>query len=383
VTELLAVFRSEVRRIFTVRPAFSVLVGALVIYAGLYPQPYLAEALRDIPIAITDQDGSTSSREFIRRLEATEAVAVAGLFADLAGAERAVYARDMHAILLIPAQFERDLLRGRPSPVALYADASYFLLYQRISAAVSAVARTLGAEVATARLVAAGSDVTVAGAAIDALPLTAVPLFNPQGGYATYLLPAAFVLILQQTLLMGVGLLGTLKDGAVSTADANRRGAASIVFGKTLAYLALHAALVPGYLVVLPYLYGLPRLGRLADILMFALPFVLAVSFMGLSAAALLRKPEIVQLVLVAFGLPFFFLAGFAWPESAIPPLVGAFAQLIPSTPAISGFVRIGQMGATLSDTVAQLANIWALVALYGTLAVLAEMRTRANAFSR
>ena len=51
------------------------------------------------------------------------------------------------------------------------------------------------------------------------MPLTAVPLFNPEGGYATYVFPAAFVLILQQTLLMGVGLLSTLPAGEPGGGD--------------------------------------------------------------------------------------------------------------------------------------------------------------------
>ena len=41
---------------------------------------------------------------------------------------------------MIPQNFERDLLHGRASPIALYADASYFLMYQRVSGGVVAVA---------------------------------------------------------------------------------------------------------------------------------------------------------------------------------------------------------------------------------------------------
>ena len=33
------------------------------------------------------------------------------------------------------------------------------------------------------------------------------PIFNPVGGYASYIVPAAFVLILQQTLLIGAAML--------------------------------------------------------------------------------------------------------------------------------------------------------------------------------
>src|SRR5215468_2031059 len=213
---LLGVFRNEFHRIFTVKPAFSVLVLGVAFYAIFYPQPYLNEALRNVPIAVVDRDGTQASRDFTRRIDATSDVAVAQVLPDLASAEREVYARKVDGILVIPQYFERELLHGRSSPVALYADASYFLIYQRVAGAITAVARTVGAQIETARLAAIGADPAIASAASDPMPLTAVPLFNPGGGYATYVLPAAFVLILQQTLLMGVGLLGTMPSSGSS-----------------------------------------------------------------------------------------------------------------------------------------------------------------------
>ncbi len=365
------VYRRELERIFVVRPAFAVLVVALFAYAALYPQPYLTEALRDVPIAIVDRDGSTSSRELVRRIDATDSILVAEALPDMVTAERAVYARLVHGIVLIPTDFERDLLHGRPSPVALYSDASYFLMNSRVSGAVAAAVRAFGTEVETARLVRVGVDPGIAMAAADPLPLTAVTLFNPQAGYATYVLPAAFVLILQQTLLMGIGLLATSKDEGTAVMPA---GAAATILGKALGYLTLHAVLLPTYLIALPYLYGLPRVGGVTTILLFAVPFVLAVSLLGLTVSALMRTPETVQLTFVALGLPLFFLSGASWPTVAIPPPVALAATFLPSTAAIDGFVRITQMGATIFDVRTQYLTLWALVFLYGSAAIYLQL---------
>jgi ABC-2 type transport system permease protein len=372
-----AVWRRELVRIFTVRPAFAVMVLALFVYAVLYPQPYLAEALREVPIAIVDRDGSTSSRELVRRIDATDSVLVAEALPDMVTAERAVFARQVHGILLIPTDFERDLLHGRPSPVALYSDASYFLMNSGVAGAVAATVHAFGAEVETARLVRAGVDPGIAAAAADPLPLTAVTLFNPQAGYATYVLPAAFVLILQQTLLMGIGLLATSKGEGTAPERGLPAGAGATVLGKALAYLTLHAVLLPFYLIALPYLYGLPRLGDVTTILLFAVPFVLAVSLLGLTVAALMRTPETVQLAFVTLGLPFFFLSGASWPTVSIPRPIALVASFVPSTAAIDGFVRITQMGATLVDVRSQFLILWALVFLYGTAAIGLEWSRR------
>src|SRR5882672_8647766 len=337
--QVLAVFRDELRRIFALRPVFSVLIIGSAFYAVFYPQPYLNEALRNVPIAIVDADGTSVSRELARRIDATPDVAVTMVLPDLVSAEREVFARNIFGVVVIPRNFERDVLHGRASPIALYADASYFLVYQRVSGGVVAVARTLGAEVETARLIGIGVDPVLASAASDPLQLTAVPLFNPQGGYATYVLPGAFVLLLQQILLMGVGLLGALPGPvpAENATDCPPPGPFATVAGKMLAYLLLEAVILPLYLIALPYFYGLPRLGGGVPILIFAVPFVLSVCGLGLVVAEIFKNPLSVQLVLAAIGMPFSFLAGFAWPAEVIPPAVHVASLLVPSTPATNG----------------------------------------------
>jgi ABC-2 type transport system permease protein len=370
---LLDVFRNEFHRIFTVKSAFSVLILGVAFYALFYPQPYLNEALRNVPIAVVDRDGTQSSRDFARRVDATPDVEVVEMLPDLASAEREVYARRISGILVIPQYFERELLHGRPSPVALYADASYFLIYQRVAGAVAVVARTIGVEIETARLIGVGVDPVIAAAASDPLRLTAVPVFNPEGGYATYVLPAAFVLILQQTLLMGVALLGTFPDDSAAALNAGRKRALplTIIVGKLLAYLALEAIILPVYLIVLPYLYGVPRLGNIVPILIFAVPFVLSVAGLGLVVAGILRTPVRVSLFLAALGLPLFMVAGFSWPSEAIPPVIRIVSYLVPSTSAIDGFVKLSQLGAPLSAVNPELLTLSALAIFYNLIALL------------
>jgi ABC-2 type transport system permease protein len=365
-------FRHELHRIFTVRPAFAVIVLGAAFYALFYPQPYLNEALRNVPIAVVDRDGTQSSRDFARRVDATSDVAVTEVMPDLASAEREVFARKVDGILVIPQYFERELLHGRPSQVALYADASYFLIYQRVAGAVAAVARTAGTEIETTRLIAIGVDPAIAVAAADPMPLTAVPLFNPEGGYATYVLPAAFVLILQQTLLMGVALLSTLPGAAPRENEprGRRPGPAAIVAGKLLAYLTIEAVILPAYLILLPYLYGLPRLGGIVPILIFAVAFVLAVAGLGFVVAAIFRRPVRVQLILAAAGLPLFMVAGFSWPSEAIPPVIRLVSYLVPSTSAIPGFVKLSQLGAPLAAVNSELLTLCALALFYNLIAL-------------
>lgn len=358
--------RNELLAVFTDGQVRSILLVSLVIYAVIYPLPYRAELLRDVPVVLVDNDRTTTSADLVRRIDASEAVSISGNAQDMAQAVRLVQERAAYGVLLIPEGFERNLLRGRQSPVAVYADASYFLMYQRVMQGAAVPIRQMGAEVEAGRLMGAGAALGVARAQVSPANQVEVALFNPAAGYATYVLPAAFVLILQQTIFMGLAL----------TAVRRQRGTDHpvwLVLGRMAAWVAIYAGLLPIYLIVLPALYGLPNLGRTGDILAIALPFVLATGLLAQCVAALLRSAEVVQIVLLALGLPFFFLSGFAWPVEAIPPVLNAMAQLVPSTPAIDGLVRVSQMGARLPDVAMTLWHLWALTAGLGLIAVLLE----------
>jgi ABC-2 type transport system permease protein len=149
----------------------------------------------------------------------------------------------------------------------------------------------------------------------------------------------------------------------------------AIVAGKLLAYLALEAVILPAYLIGLPYLYGLPRLGGIIPILIFAIPFVLAVAGLGFVVAGIFRRPVRVQLILAAAGLPLFMVAGFSWPSEAIPPAIRLVSYLVPSTSAIDGFVKLSQLGAPLSAVNSELLTLCALALFYNLIALLHAIR--------
>ncbi len=91
-TALVRCFRATLRQIAREREAFTVLVGATVIYGLFYPTPYLRQLLRKVPVMVVDRDQTRLSRQIGRWLDASEGVTISGRTNDLDAAQDAVRA---------------------------------------------------------------------------------------------------------------------------------------------------------------------------------------------------------------------------------------------------------------------------------------------------
>jgi ABC-2 type transport system permease protein len=368
---------AEWRRILNDRGALGLMVLAPILYGFLYPQPYLGQVLRGIPIAVVDQDGTELSRELVQTLNADEAVRVAVRANTLAEAQAALARRDVFAILGIPKDTERYVLKGETARLAAYVDSAYFLLYNRTWQGITEAAGAVSGAVAARG---ARSDGSLAHAALirnSPVELVSEPLFNPTGGYASYIVPAAFVLILQQTLLMGSATLGGVAFEQGGREARRRRGGARAILGQGLAHLCLAMPGVALYLIILPRVYGFSTLGSPLDLLLMAIPFLLAVSFLAQFVGEWFRRRESAVLVFLATSLPLFLLVGVSWPVEAIPDALRTVSRAFPSTSAIDGLVRINQMGASLHDVSRDWITLWVLAGVYALLAVLATFFMR------
>jgi ABC-2 type transport system permease protein len=210
-----------------------------------------------------------------------------------------------------------------------------------------------------------GSLVKAALASSSPADVLLQPIFNPVGGYASYVVPAAFVLILQQVLLIGASLL------TVVALSQPTGGAFATVLGRGVAHLTVFLPALALYLIVLPHFYGFSTLGQPLQLFALATVFVLATSFMGQAAGAWFKNPETPTLIFLATSLPQFFLTGFSWPREAIPEAVQPVGHIFPSNFAIDGLVRINQLGASLWEVARDWQGLWVLAAVYFALAVM------------
>ena len=357
-------FAGEWRRVLGNRGAFILLVVAPLVYGVYYPQPYLNQILRKIPIGVVDNDLSDLSRRIVQTLDASGAVQVVARAETLAEARAVLDRGEAFAVVGIPPETERDILKGTSVHVPIYADATYLFIFRTMGSGIAVALNTLSSELAAGGARTDGSLVKVALAATSPADILLQPIFNPVGGYASYIVPAAFVLILQQILLMGSSMLTV---GAVRQAGP---GPFASVLGRGVAHLTIYLPALALYFIVLPRFYGFSTLGNPLQLFALASVFVLATSFMGQAAGAWFKHPETPTLIFLGTSLPQLFMAGFSWPREAIPGPVLAAGTIFPSDLAIDGIVRIDQLGASLWEVARDWRGLWALTVIYFALAV-------------
>jgi ABC-2 type transport system permease protein len=258
----------------------------------------------------------------------------------------------------------------------IYGDSTYFILFNRTLQGILESVQAAVIDAATSGARAQGAGVQAATAAKAPVDLVMVPLFNPTASYSSYVVPAAFVLILHQTLLMGAAMLGGAVYEQGGAAARRTRASAAAILGQGLAHWTIYVPAMLLYFVIMPRVYGFSTLGSFWQIVTLSFPFILATSFLGQTLGLVFRHRETAVLLVLATSLPQFFLVGAAWPAEAIPSILRSARELLPSVSAIDGFVRINQMGADLVEVRGRWETLWALALLYfATAAALAYLR--------
>ncbi len=359
---------AELRSIFRDPGVLIIMGAAIVFYSFVYPLPYAREVLSQVPLTVIDQDNSALSRRLVRMVDASEMLRVEGRSQNLDRAQKEIGSGRYSAAMVIPKGFEKDVLKGRRAYVSAYVDATYFLIYRQAMTGLVKTVRTVSAGIQVRRFQARGWSTDKA--MVDRSPLNLVSrsLFNPAMGYATYIVPGVLILILQQTMLIGIGMIsGTHREQILAGKSViHRRGGPMVrIISRTMACLSL-------YLVHVLFIYGVvyriwdfPMRTSISTISLFLLPFLVSVILLGQVLAEFFKTRETSIVMIVWSSMIAVLISGFSWPVESMPHWIRALSMLLPSTWGISGGLRLTQMGASFRQVREEWIWMWGLSLLY------------------
>ena len=378
------VFMHEARRTFGDTAIVLTIIGGVLLYSFLYPQPYAKQSVSKLGISVVDYDKSQTSRDLVFKLNATPQITVSRNDMSERDAKEALVRGEVKAIVVIPRHFKRDLSLGKSPTVAIGADSGYFLIYGSVLEGAMKSILTQSATVKVVDLLKKQVPYAEAKVAYTPFSMQFINLFNPNNSYTQYVVPAVFVLILQQTLLIGMGILGGGINEGMRRKERNYFRDAAVWKMYLSRYILFGSIFFVHMLFYFGFsfeLFDVTRLGKIPDLLNFGVAFFAASIALGLLLGSLLSSREIATPLILFSSMPLVFSAGFVWPIESIPPLIHYLSLLVPSTPGIQGFLTLNQMGADFDSVMQSYLILWAQFFVYLSLAVFIFKKRRTRAY--
>lgn len=373
--DTLHIWAREMRTVFTDQAVLLFLIIVPLVYPLLYSWIYNNEVVHNVPIALVDQDGTATSRAFTQRLNASADVEVEATPQNVDDARDLVGRQRVRGVVVLPNGFERSLARGEQAIIPVFCDMSVMLNYKAIYQATLSVSMDMGTELQKER----SRSFTQRDEELSTAPLIveAQPIFNTTQGYGNAILPAVLMLILQQTLLLGVGLAaGTARERGryreLMPISERRGGIMRILLGKGSCYAMVHLVMGTYLGLVVPHLFHFTEMNEALSFFPFITVYVLASTFFSMACSAMVHHRENVMLLVVFTSVPLLFLSGVSWPQSNIPTFWQWVAYIFPSTFGQRAYLRLSSMGASLDDVRTEYIALCTQIVVYMLLTAMA-----------
>ena len=344
IQQLISAIHDEYRQIFRNSGVVLVMIFAPLIYATLYSSAYAEQVATKIPVAVIDNSRSHSSREFISQLGASPYIDIKYQPTDMPSAKSLLFERNAYGIVYIPDNYEKLALQGNQRQISLYLDASYFLMYRQVLLGVTSAISSLKSS-------------------MPAVVLQSHTLFNPSLGYGTFIMPAVLLVILQQTAIMGIGIVGAMQRKA-------RYSTANTILSKVFAYSTIYALLCSYIFTNHYHIFSYPENGNIWSVVVVIASYMLAVIMLAIALSTLFRRAVQPLIYTIWTSIPILLLSGASLPVEAFPSWMHTLGLLLPSSSAVPAFIRIQSMGASFSQIVPELAKLWVLIALYTAISI-------------
>lgn len=369
-------FKQEFKLISSDKAVLSTYLFTTVLIVIFYSYMYSNEIITKMPAAIVDQDQSIVSHEITRMLEATPQLDLDYKSINLLDAQDRLKKGEIRGIILIPQQFSRDLQKNNHPSISIYCDASYMLYYKQLYISAVTTIKSFGYQVGIKNMMSQGLTKDQAISVTQPVKGISYPLYNINGGYGTFLMPMVFLIALQILQLSAMGTMsGTQRErnklNNLFPLAKKRLGSIIVVLARGSVYFLISLFITIIIIGFVMKWFTFPIRGNPFEALLFLVPFILSVTFLGFTLLNFFKHREDALMVITIFSIPSLFLCGVSWPTIAFPEWIKCISYFIPTTLGVKGFLEITQFGATFEEVKSVWFQLWGVTAFYFILAVI------------
>jgi ABC-2 type transport system permease protein len=208
--------------------------------------------------------------------------------------------------------------------------------------------------------------------------------FNATESYGDFIIVGLLVIILQQTLLLGMAVSIALEREKRLLPQLFRMSKGSIpriIIGKGALYLVLFCAHALLFYSLYYRIYRIPMTGDPWALALITVVFLASVIVWAMTLSSFFKDKVWAMISFLFTSYPFFLMSGYSWPSSAQPPVLKAISETFPITPYLRASTVITQMHGVWGDVVGDLGQsgiilLVGLVALWVRLSFLRKKNT-------
>ncbi|MFA8299107.1 MAG: ABC transporter permease [Hyphomicrobiales bacterium] len=353
--------------------ALTILIGPLM-YAFFVGSVYWNKDLKSIPLAVVDLDQTPTTRTFARYVNSSPKAEIVSYEESYADAYQKVKDLDVTGFIFFPKGFETNLKTGKAGDVMVYMNTTKFLPANDLLVAIQEVSLTMGAGIRFKYFEKTGVPADLA--MQKALPLKAEvrSLFNPNISYGDFLLPGIFLLILQQTLFLGIGQSISVtreKKWLAKLIDLSGGSYMKGFFAKSTFYMLLYIAYAIIFFGVIFQTFHVPMNGNVILIGLLTILFLFSMMSMGVFIGSLFKTQKFLMIFVAFTSYPLFLLSGFSWPIEYMPKVLQWLALIVPANPYFRGIIRVTQMNGDWTQLSTMIIHLTLLTIFFFLLALI------------
>jgi ABC-2 type transport system permease protein len=361
---IIKIFRRELRIVSRDVNIMSIVLLAPIFYSLFYGSIYFNKVERNLPIVILDNDNSETSKKLTRLLDAHQMLKIQEVIPDFQSGVDKINTNEAYGMVYFPKDFESNLKLYKGATLKAYLNTSGFLVSNDMNAAINETVINYNSEIKLHFFEKAGYSYSQAKELVEPLKYDLRPLFNSTESYGDFLIPGILILIIQQTLLIGLA-ESFAKERESHTIkelyELSGKNIFALIHGKGLLFGILYSAFSFLFFTFNFWLFKINLAGSVFALILFTFLFITAIIYSSLFIASFFKRKIIAIQFLSLTTYPTFLLSGYSWPLQAMPVWLQYFAKLMPSTPFLNAYIRITQMGAGLQETMPEFIHLFCL----------------------
>jgi len=332
-TGMWVVFKREWRRIFSSKICIWGMVVAPLLTFGILMYMMHEGLPTKIPIAVVDQDNSSTSRSLIRQLDAFTQTNIEFKSLSFKEARNSMERAEIYGIFTIPKDFAKDAVSGNRPKIVFYTNNAFLisgsLLFRDMKTISVLASAAVGLQMGEARGFTEGQLMPI----LQPIVIQTNPIGNPWLNYSVYLnniiTPGVIFLILAMFTISAFGSEVKMGDGQKVLKLAGNSQVKAI-FGKILPYTIIFFVLSLFFMSVLYGFNHYPLNSGFFPMMLAYLALILSAQGFGLILLAVFPNYRFALSAASLIGMVSFSITGFSFPSVAMDPLLYGLSFLFP-----------------------------------------------------